>query len=264
VLGLFGAILLGSSALRFGNLAAVHGSFTRSEVQYASIFWGIEQPDSRRARAFSEHGQFNARRIPPNALVYFASPPSDLGMDRAIDGLDRLHARLIAPTDAVIINQPKVGVLFLWPAAVLLAVIGLAGGTVWRPPAVAGLAGVAIGSLMMLSYPTITLRYHIDLWPLVALPGVFGLERLSRGLREGDRRSAFLRSFLLVLLAAGCVVTVHKTVHSRFVNLDSGAEWTTDFCLQLTEKKGFGPARRRELCMPDSDETRYVGGGTGE
>lgn len=243
-----GLVLLGSNALRFGNASAVHGSFSKAEVQYASIFWGLEHEDSPRARAFREHGQFNVTRVLPNALIYIASPPSGMGLDAAIDSLERWHARSIAETDFVTINEPKVGTLFLWPAWMLLMGLGLARRTLWRMPVLAGLAGVAVGSLLMLSYPTIALRYHVDLWPMIALPAVFGLERLASRLVRKGKSSGVWRSVLLVLLGVGFVATVQKTLHSRIMNVDSGAGWTTASCLALTENKGFEPARQSEIC----------------
>src|SRR5690606_7533713 len=60
VLALFGGILLASNALRFKDVAVMHGTFGDSDVQYGMVYWGAEPADGWRARGFREHGQFNA------------------------------------------------------------------------------------------------------------------------------------------------------------------------------------------------------------
>ena len=251
VLALFGAGLLLSNALRFGNGVTMHGSFTNGDVQYASIFWGQESKDGPRARAFTEHGQFNAYRVLPNVLVYYLSPPSDLGMEPAVEALDRLNRELIAPSDSVNIYQPKVGALFLWPVWMLLMVIGLGRKAFWRMPAAAGFVGAAIGSLFILSYLSVTLRYLAELWAMIALPAIFGIEAVSKRIRENAKAAAVWRPVLAGCLVIGLFVTLQKTVHSHIMNLDPGGVWTEDFCLGLTAKKGFSPERGREICGLD-------------
>ncbi|MDG2002485.1 MAG: hypothetical protein P8J20_04065 [Novosphingobium sp.] len=248
LLGLFGGILLAANQLRFGNAATMHGSFAQSELQYSSVFWGLEDSDGPRARAFVEHGRFNLSRIPANTMIYTLTPPSSLGVDSGIAAIERLHGRMIAPTDYVSIHEPKVGLLYLWPAWMVLMLIGLASSSMRRMPALAGLAGITVSSVLLLSYPTITLRYHTDLWPIVALGAVFGLASLAGKLRHGQRMQPIVAALMAVLMLVGLVVTVHKTMHAKLMNLDPGDEWTSDFCLELAAKKGFDEARGREIC----------------
>jgi hypothetical protein len=247
LLGLFGAGLLAFNAARFGDAVTMHGSFSEGELQYSSMFWGLESENSPRAQAFEQHGRFSAARILPNTLVYFFSPPSGLGMDAAISGLERAYDAAIPETDLVIVNEPKAGALFLWPAWMALMVLGFASRALRRLTALAGLAGVAAGTLLVLSYPTVTMRYHVDIWPFIAFPAIFGLVWLGKR-PSGGRLSSLLPAVLGVLVLLGTAVTLHKTMHNKLMNLDSGSEWTPGLCLDLTAKKGFSPQRGREIC----------------
>lgn len=248
VLGLFGGGLLMINQLRFGNAMTMHGSFSESRVEYSSIFWGLESKEGGRARAFEEHGRFNAGRIVPNAMVYIASPPSNIGIDPTVEALERLHRRMIDPSDRVVVADPKAGMLFLWPVWMVFMAIGLFQRPLWRMPSLAGLIGVTISFLVMLSYPAITLRYHVDLWPMVGLPAVFGVAALARRAGEEKNGMAAWGSALRVLVICGLIVTVHKTIHSRVANYDGEGKWSADYCLELTAKKGFSADRSREIC----------------
>lgn len=190
VLGLSGGGLLAMNALRFGDVATMHGSFSKSDLQYGKVFWGFEEADSKRARTFEEHGRFNAGRILPNAALYVATPPELPGLERFFEAISEIHGSAVGPFGYSRIERPWVGTAFLWPLWSIMMIVGLAGRAIWRMPAVAGLVGVATGSALLLAYSTITLRYHIDLWPLIALSAAFGigplcgwLTRLSRWLQ---------------------------------------------------------------------------------
>ncbi len=253
ILGLFGAGLLGSNAVRFGNPMTMHGGFAHEKVQYASIFWGTESREAPRAIAFTRFGQFNASRIVPNAMIYVATPPSNMGFDNVIETLDALHTSMLKPGDAITYAQPRIGLLFLWPGWVLLMMVGLFQRQTWQMPAAAGMAGVTVASMFMFGYMTITLRYHVDLWPLIALPAIFGLAAVARQSSTDERRNRSWRSVLLLLATLGMFVTINKTAHTRAVFLDAEGQLTREFCMNLAERKGFAPARRAEICDPVSN-----------
>ena len=252
VLGLFGAALLAMNQMRFGDYKTSHGSMTDAYVEYSSIYWGIESKDGPRARTFTDEGRFNVRRVVPNAMMYFLAPPSSLGMDSIVDAIRLLHGRMIAPMHALVIADPSAGMVLMWPLWCLLAVIGLRQRQVWRPPVAPVMAGVTIGGLLMLSYLTIALRYHIDLWPLLALPAVFGAAALARTLSERPERRKVWMPILLVLALVSGFVSIHKMLHSRVITEDRGDAWSVEYCLKLTREKGFDLARSREICSLDA------------
>lgn len=252
IMGAFGLALIAVNAVRFGNPATVHGGFSDEDVQYSSIFWGIESKDSPRALAFTQVGQFSASRIVPNALVYFASPPSDMGFNGAIHAVETLHVKLLAKGDSTTIADPKVGAIFLWPAWMLLMLVGLFRRSAWRMPAAAGLIGVGASTVLLLCYMTITLRYHIDMWALLALPGLFGLAAIARKSLADEHQARSWRLVLLVLATLGMFVTLQKTVHSRAMNSDPQGVWSREYCLELAANKGFAPVRAAQICARSS------------
>lgn len=252
VLALFGGILLGSNALRFKDVAVMHGTFGDSDVQYGMVYWGAEPADGWRARGFREHGQFNALRVLPNAMVYVLSPPSGDLTQGAIRALHEAHRANAASIGLVRIEHPRGGALFLWPAWLVLMAVGLFQRSLWRMPGLAGAVAVAAGALLLLSYATITLRYHADLWPLVAFPALFGIGPLSRWISAPGHWRLVSRALFVGLLLAGVAVTTLIAARSRPVLIQKAgtlsAPWSDGQCLALTSRKGFSPERGRELC----------------
>ena len=252
VLGLSGAALLAMNQIRFGDYKTSHGSLTDGYVEYSSIYWGLESKDGPRARTYTDEGPFNARRIIPNAMIYLFAPPSSLGVDPIIDAMRSLHARMIAPMHPLVIADPSAGLVFMWPLWCVLAVIGLRQREVWRIPVVPVLAGVTIGALLMMSYLTITIRYHMDLWAMLALPAVFGTAALARKLSDQPERKRVWVPILLALVVVSGFVSVHKMLHSRLITVAGIGPWPAEFCLKLTRGKGFDQARSREICSLDA------------
>lgn len=252
ILGLFGAALLASNALRFRDAAVMHGTFGEGEVQYGMIYWGAEDADGWRARGFKEHGQFNALRILPNAMIYVLSPPYASFTEPAIHALEGANHALADWIGKVRVEIPRGGALFLWPAWMLLMAVGLFKRQLWRMPALAGMAAVSIGALLLLSYATITMRYHADLWPLVAFPALFGIGPAARWLLEAGGGRLAARVLLIVLVCAGIGVTTLVVARSRQFLLEApgtlSAPWSDEHCLKLTARKGFAEARGRALC----------------
>lgn len=253
IIGTFGAGLLASNTIRFGNPLTMHGGFAHEKVQYSAIFWGTESREGPRAAAFTKFGQFNASRIVPNAMLYLATPPSGMGFDKAVRSIEALHGTMLKRGDATTNAQPRVGVLLLWPGWVLLMMVGLFQRQTWQMPAVAGLAGVSAASLFMLGYMTIALRYHVDLWPLIALPALFGLAAVSRRSVADEREARSWRSMLLVLAVMGMFVTLNNTARLRAVHIDSDGVWSREYCVKLAQKKNFEPGRIKEICDPVSN-----------
>ena len=248
VLGLFGAILIGGNALRHGDPARIHGSFGKSDLQYGFVYWGGEAEDSVRARGFAKYGQFNARRLLPNTAIYLITPPP-VGVGIAMtNALERGYYAWGPSVDHVRIERPSIGLVFLWPVWMLLMVAGLREVRLWRMPNLAGMAGVGVGGVLMLSYATITLRYHVDLWPLIALPAAFGVKPVLGWLQLPNPRAGSLRRILWGLAALGVAVSLLAVVQVRYELRDRTDRWSYERCLAVTASKGFAPTRQKELC----------------
>lgn len=250
VLGLFGGALLAINALRFDNAAVMHGSFDKSEVQYGMIYWGVEDAESERAEGFRRFGQFNAARVAPNGAMYIAALPYFGFTDSARKAVEALFRKAEPWTGHVRIEGPNVGTVFLWPLWMLLMAAGLRQRALWRMPALAGMAGAATGSLLLFAYATITLRYHVDMWPAIALPAAFGIGPvLARA-----RASAPLRLLLMALLLLGIVMTATMVGRSRGMLAEAPGLWTPEFCRKLTAGKGFPPERGVQLCRTGTSQ----------
>ena len=248
ILGLSGALLVASNAARFGDVAQMHGSFEAEQVQYGTVFWGFEDADGGRARAFSEHGRFHPGRIAPNALAYLASPPETAASERAVEAIDAVHARMSSAFGEGRIEQPRVGILFLWPIWLALAALGLMQRDLRRVPILAGLGGAGLGAGLLLAYPTITLRYHVDLWPLIALPAIFGIAPAARLIAGGiGWRTATTAMLALGLGVTGLTVGASRNLITEAPGSLSQA-WSRDYCLERVAARDFAPERARELC----------------
>lgn len=249
MLGLFGALLLATNALRFQDAAVMHGSFDGGEVQYGWVYLGGETADSDRARGFSSYGQFNARRLLPSAMIYgLMVPPIGPGKQLR-EGLEQVFRASDPAARLMRIEEPEIGTLLLWPVMMLLMVLGLGQRALWRMPQAAGMLAVATGSALLLSYATITMRYHVDLWPLLMLPALFGVAPLARFMAGPPRRP---RAAARIMLMAAALLGVSMTLlaagghRNNFIE-DSGV-WTREFCMKLIAGKDMSQARREEVC----------------
>jgi hypothetical protein len=249
VLGIFGAVLLASNAMRFKDAAMTHGTFAQGEVQYGWVYLGGESADSERAQGFSRYGRFNARRILPNAVMYSAMPPP-LGPLKQMreNMIDSYHA--FSPAVRFVrVEDPEIGTFLLWPLVSLLALLGLAQRSLWRMPHAAGVVAVSAGALMLLSYGTITMRYHVDLWPLLLLPALFGVAPLARWFANAQQRQRGLAqaAVMAAVLLGVCMSMLAAGGHRNNFFEDSGV-WTREFCLELIADKALSEARRQEMC----------------
>lgn len=259
VLGLFGALLLTSNYLRFHETVMMHGSFEKSDLQYGWVYWRAEDVDSPRAVSFKQHGQFNAGRILPNVILYVFSPPSLTSTLSAVQSLEALHGRLLKPIGYVRVEDPRVGTLFLWPLWMLLMVLGLKQRGLWKMPQLATTIAVFAGGLLMLSYATVTLRYHFDLWMLIALPALFGVAPLA-AFMEARSNNVLIRWGLVMMVIVGVFTTSIVVIQSRAVLMETpgqpSSKWTPEFCLSLTSKRGFSLEHGRKICGLDGSGER--------
>ncbi len=255
VLGLVGISFLQLNTARFGSATAAHGQIegpdTSSQVQYSLVFFGSDYATAGQGRAIAEHGRFHPWRIVPNALIYTFDTPI------ASTQIAKLHRNATESiTGQGYIESPRFGMLFLWTPWIVLLVVGL---IIGRPRISGGLQALpilvatGIGAGLMLSYPTVTLRYRIDVWPfvmalcLLCFPGVirrFGLELLQ------NTRVVFL-SFIVVLSGVFSSVraAIPLTLSYQKAPGRTYEPWDAEMCLARLTSKDFSPERMQELCV---------------
>ncbi len=261
ILGIGGASYLGYNALRFDDAAMTHGTFEDSHVQHAVTFWEFESPNSDRASAFTEHGRFNVRRILPNAAMYILQPPQTMFPDAQLVSLELHSAATRETVGKIRIETPGAGMLALWTSWSLLAVAGTIVGARTLMPWLGLLLGTGIVALIICAYATITLRYHIDLWPFVATFSILGIVKIAPHLAA----SPLSKGRSIVLIAAGLagVLTnagISAEYRGKFLETPGSrtAVWNYETCVQLAARKSFSSERIEEICR--EPRVLYVGG----
>ncbi|QQA42039.1 hypothetical protein [Pelagovum pacificum] len=242
---------------RFGQEGQAHGTFEDGAVQYGSTYWGWETPDMARPQTFIEHGRFNVGRILPNLLVYTAMP-SEILFPGAFETLRRAHGETMTDRVGYVrIEYPGGGLLSLWTIWVAVAVFGIGALRSYGRP----VAGLLIGTVatvgLTLAYATITLRYHVDLWPFLAVLSVVGIAALTPRVATGGLSSTG-RILMIGLLVAG-FVTNERTARAYRAQFPERAEtffapWSEEYCHGLAETKGFSPQRVDEICRPPRND----------
>ena len=237
---------------RFGDAGTTHGSFEEGGAQYGFVFWGLEAEDSIRAKAFIEHGRFNVRRVPANAMLYVAPPPAALA-PRLYGAFSDLHGAMTAARgDYARIERPASGAVWFWTGFAALAALGVAS---WRAalPYAGLIGGVALAAGITLAYPTITLRYQIDLWPSLAALALVGCGRVARTV-SGSDDGAGPRRIAIALCGLGIALNAAMAVQNTAIHVvfrgSSLAPWTDDQCRAFAARKGFDAARTDEICRP--------------
>ncbi len=256
LLGAGGFGYLALNQARFGDMTATHGSFDKSAIRYGTTFWGLEDEDALRPRAFIEHGRFNAGRVVPNALTYGLLPPKSL-LPEVHASARALHAGYAIPrTGLTRIEAPTTGIVFLWAGWVAAAVAGVAGlrRATLGELVLVGVTG--IGAALILAYATITLRYLLDLWPLVAALALIGLPRLTARLAA----LPFPRSSALLLVAGfSILLNVQTAAGYRYAfreDPNTGFRaWDAKTCKFFAQSINLPLHRISEICRDPRVET---------
>jgi hypothetical protein len=259
VLGVVGLSFMQLNTARFGSATAAHGQIegpeASNQVQYGPVFFGSDYATAGRGLVFVEHGRFHPWRIVPNTLIYTFDTPA------ASSQIATLHRNATESISGYgYIEAPRFGMLFLWTAWIVLVVVSLSTG---RPRFSGGLRALpllvatGIGAGLMLSYPTVTLRYRIDVWPfvmalcLLSFPGVirrFGSEILQ------NTRVVFL-SLVVVLSGVFTSARVAIPLAQSYQKApgQTYAPWDVDMCETRLASKAFSPERLEQLCVdPES------------
>ncbi|SDH50816.1 hypothetical protein [Roseospirillum parvum] len=246
VLFAFGAALLAVNWARFGDPLLLHGSWDpAAPLQYAPVYWHLEPADAPRVRTFLTHGQFELWRIGPNLVTYLADFPAYAAR------LEAMYAALAEWTGHVRLEPRRMGLLFLGAAWLPVLGLALARGSRPGPGGWVLLLGCAVPALFILAYPTVTVRYRVELWPpfiafiALAAPGLLNwLGTARRGQRLGLGLAVGLG-----LAASGLFGSA--TVYGYGGYFQAGgvfSQWDRPFCLELARAKGFAAAEADRLC----------------
>lgn len=268
VLGAFGAGLLAFNAARFGDPLQMFGANEAAPVEYGFAYWGLESPqNAERLEAFVDHGTFNAGRVGPNLMLYAMDVPWEqiTGVPERVDAgpLDALYRDLTLERLGYIrVEAPRIGFVYLWAPWLLLAVLGLlrppraapAGGD---PPARGGyrrgwiaLATTGAMALLILSYGTVTLRYRVEVFPLIAVLGLLALPRvLAWQSARPDGGRAVTWAMGAATAGAGAVsLGVAVMYADNFPQMEVISRWSLETCERLVLEKGFDRSDVARLC----------------
>lgn len=253
LLGLSGLGYLALNKARFGAATETHGRFDDGGMQYGSIFWGAESRDGLRAQGFIEHGRFNAARIVPNALLYTFAPAASLSPQAHRAAVAMHTAATRDRVGAIRIEGPGGGLLALWTVWGVAAGAGIAAGAAALRRYFALILGAALAAGVTFAYATVTLRYHVDLWPLIAALALPGLGWLVPRLAARPLATPISLAVIAVAMI-GLIgnLTTASLYRSAFLGVEGSffEPWTEQDCRRLAAGRGFEPARIEEICRP--------------
>ena len=250
LLGAGGSTYLAINKAKFGNPTIAHGSFEPGEIQYGAAYWGWETTDSMRQEGFTEHGRFNPGRIFPNAAMYFAAPPSNISPEMSARARALHRAVTIPRVGYGRIEPPSIGLIFIWTLWVILAGIGIAKIGHHGRPYAALLTGFLSSTLLILSYPTLTLRYYVDLWPFLAILALLGVAHSCQHPIPTGWRGAVLGCAAGIGLAVSAGTTAIYTYNFRNYEASFFEEWSESECYERAKYKELSDDHRAYVCRP--------------
>ncbi len=245
--GLAGYIALNN--LKFGSAGKVHGSYEATDVQYGTVYWLLEEPDSPRAQAFIDHGRFNVKRIVPNLMFYtFVPPRHALGMYPYRKALIAYRKVTEPMLGFIRISLRTAGVFFLWTGWFALVFFAFRRKGLWAPGPAALLLGTGASAVLTLSYGTVSLRYAFDMWPLLAALGLMSLPVAARALAQKSLHKGVLLCGCAAV-AVGLVGSAYNaSIFSGRYQTPFGQEWTYEECAERVTAKGLPAERLEAIC----------------
>ncbi|MDJ0611788.1 MAG: hypothetical protein QNJ67_22640 [Kiloniellales bacterium] len=252
--GLSGAGFLAMNSARFGAPTEVDGQFDASRVQYGTVYWGQEEPDSPRATASKEHGRFNLRRVLPNLAFYSLDPPDYMQWSGLPDLVLAAYRRAtLEDLGYIRIEPPRGGMLWLWAGWIFLAAA-----CPWRAPKplLGLLLATGVTAVLTLAYGTITLRYRFDIWPALAVLAIFGLPTVTAWLAR-SRKGIGPPAVLGLAVYAGLMSTLQTTsLYTRQFSTEGNeffAHWSYGDCVEKGRTRGRPEALLAEICTLPGD-----------
>ncbi len=253
ILGAGGLSYLGANAYRAGAAGSAHGTFAEGPLQYGTTYWGYEDPQSPRAAAFVEHGRFNLQRVLPNAAFYVFEPPAVLA-PHASQAARNLHGSVTGDSLGFVrIEGPGGGIAALWLVWFLAAAASPgAGRRAWSMMTVP-IIGFGASAILTTAYGTITLRYHIDLWPLLAVLSIIWLlGRSQRFASDVAKTKSQVRIIAIVIMLGGVLNLGTANGYRLYFMERAGAVteiWPFAFCSEQAARKGFSGDDLLRVCQ---------------
>ena len=242
VMILSGLLYMQLNTLRFGSPLTVDGSTqAEEEVVYGFVYWGAEPENSPRFKTPGE-GRFHPLRIPSNAFSYVLAPNVAVAKAGQAVLLGDRYGRL---------ERPMVPLALMWTLWLALALRGVAGGGLPRAPLGVMLLATLPAALLILSYPTVTMRYRVELWPVLFVLAASGATALARaGLDDGLRRRALLLARVGVVCTPvlGFTYSGMGTIDWRYGEL---LRSRAACAAAVSAHESLGPDRVAELCTLD-------------
>ena len=236
---------LAANQAKFGDMTAAHGDFAEdAKLRYGTAFLQYESPTSERARGFEQYGRFNARRIPTHFVAHhllFAGAPSTQASMALVEWSGQWHGHSR-------FEGPHLGLLFLFAPWYMLMILGLRRDR----PTVEGGAMVAAAAalfLLMLSYPTITFRYRVELFFLPFVLATISIPRAAAKLRAREK-DGWRIPLLTLMLGAGLTLFASNWSRQLFQQGPLFEPMSMERCLERMELAGVTAAQGRQSCDP--------------
>ncbi|MET4805260.1 hypothetical protein [Limibacillus sp. MBR-115] len=223
VLSCFGFLLLFLNAARFGNAFASQGGSTGDSI-YGVIYWHVEDIAEFSMAPFEEMGTFNLRRALPNFVEYFGG--------EAFISVTEILGELFK-SGYIMKESPSFGIIGLWitwSAVILCPTYSRRSHLSGTKQQFFALLAAGIGAVLLLSFPAVSFRYRVDLWPVffvlaaIRLPGI--IEWLSAQ-KEKRRR---------IVLALCCLFTLYGVALNFQISGKYSELWLPDDSLWSAEK----------------------------
>ena len=217
--------------MKFGDIFITHGSFQPGQVQGGNTYLAIEELDSDRITGFQDYGKFNLIRILPNIIWYLFTPITGQWFDD-----------ITFSFTGYIRREFSIGIAFMWLP--WLVIIGLNSYkknymVKWSPLII----GMALCALLTLCYATRTLRYQFDLWPIIFIMALIGIQVLYNVIEKKRKLIIFITylSILITLLAA--------MISAGFARIDSiDDHFPESQCHDILNDKGFEIDKVHDKC----------------
>ena len=107
----------------------------------------------------------------------------------------------------------------------------------------------------MLSYTTVTMRYRIEVWPVLFVLGIIALRGVLERMRDdAEAVTRTFRSLWIASVAALGVSLLNVYVYLDVLNWDWGTAMRSyaDCARMVTEHPGLGPDKVASVCVLDA------------
>ena len=141
--------------------------------------------------------------------------------------------------------------LFLWCLWVVLAALAIGAGRSLARAFAPLLVGTGIATGFVLAYATITMRYTVDLWPLIATLATLGIVSLVPKLASSPAAPNIRVGLLLTLVVSfGASAGVAADYRSTFWQLPNSFSqvWSEADCRERAEAKGLPVESIAHVC----------------